>query len=118
MNAVIFRQDTAKHDWIPDRAIGPTDDDLYEAEKTYHDEELSGVLEKPLDVIQKMPTGEKRDILMRHRKDQLTQLIQAYYRQRGWNDRGIPTVETLKRIGLWDFLNEATRTGILELSGT
>ena len=118
MNAVIFRQDTAKHDWIPDRAIGPTDDDLYDAEKAYHDEELSGVLEKPLDVIQKMPTGEKRDILMRHRKDQLTQLIQAYYRQRGWNDRGIPMVETLKRIGLWDFLNEATRTGILELSGT
>jgi aldehyde:ferredoxin oxidoreductase len=117
MNAMIFGKDTGKHDWIPDRAIGPTDDDLYNAEKDYHDRELSAILEKSFDLIQKMKTGEKRNILMHHKKDQLKQLIQAYYRARGWNAAGIPTVDTLRRIGLWNFLNEDAKTRIHELSG-
>jgi aldehyde:ferredoxin oxidoreductase len=64
-----------------------------------------------------MTTGEKRDLLMNHRKEQLRQLIQAYYQERGWNTSGVPTIDTLKQIGLWTFLNEGTKTKICELNG-
>ena len=30
MNAGTYGRDTGRHDWIPDRAIGPTDDALYD----------------------------------------------------------------------------------------
>jgi aldehyde:ferredoxin oxidoreductase len=117
MNAMVFGEETGENDWIPDRAIGPTDDDLYDAEKAYHDGELSAILEKSLEEIQKMQTGEKREMLMKHRKGQLQELVQAYYRERGWNAKGIPMLETLKRIGLWEFLSEETKTGIARLNG-
>jgi aldehyde:ferredoxin oxidoreductase len=41
---------------VPDRAIGPTDDDLYDAEKDFHDAELSKILDKPLEDIDKIHT--------------------------------------------------------------
>ena len=75
------------------------------------------LLGKPLDDIQKMETGEKRGILMSYRIDQLRKLIQAYYNERGWNAVGIPTVDTLKQVGLWDYLNKDTQTKIIELIG-
>ncbi|MBI5605299.1 MAG: hypothetical protein HY879_18355 [Deltaproteobacteria bacterium] len=112
MNVMTFGRQTGKYDWIPDRAIGPTDDLLYEAEGKYHDEELSRILEKPLDHISAMKTSEKREILINLRKEQLRQLIDIYYQERGWNPSGIPTVDTLKRVGLWEFLTEETKTGI------
>ena len=56
-----------------------------------------------------MDTSEKREILINFRKEQLRKLIQVYYQERGWNASGIPTIDTLKRIGLWDFLNEETK---------
>ena len=112
MNAMIFGIDIGKHDWIPDRAIGPTDDNLYEAENDYNDSELSGIMKKPLDEIRKMATAEKRETLMKYRKDQLTELIREYYRERGWTETGIPTVDTLKNLGLWQFLNEEAKAWI------
>jgi aldehyde:ferredoxin oxidoreductase len=114
MNAMIFGIDIGKQDWIPDRAIGPTDDNLYEAEKDYNDSELSRIMGKPLDEIRKMATAEKREALMKYRKEQLTELIREYYRERGWTETGIPTVDTLKNLGLWQFLNEDTKTWISE----
>ena len=54
---------------------------------------------------------------MNFRKEQLRKLIQAYYRERGWNSTGIPKVETLKQVGLWDFLNKDTQAKIIELLG-
>ena len=78
---------------------------LYLAERDYHDEELSRILGKPLPDVAVMETAEKREILINFRKEQLRKLIQIYYQERGWNDSGIPTIDTLKRIGLWDFLN-------------
>jgi aldehyde:ferredoxin oxidoreductase len=52
---------------------------------------------------------------MKNRKEQLGDLIQAYYRERGWTPSGIPTSSTLKEIGLWDFLTEEARTRIAAL---
>ena len=116
MNAMVYGKNTGQHDWIPDRAIGPINDNLYDAEKDYHDQELSRFLEKSPTEIQNMTTGEKRANLMNHKKEQLRQLIQAYYQERGWNTSGIPTIDTLKQIGLWTFLNEGTKTKICELN--
>jgi len=117
MNVLFFGAATAAHDWIPDRAIGPTEDALYELEKDYNDLELSKILQRPLPEIQQMPTGEKRTLLMRHRKEELRHLILVYYRERGWTDKGVPKVETLKQIGLWRFLTEEARAVIARLNG-
>jgi aldehyde:ferredoxin oxidoreductase len=116
MNVMAFGAETCINDWIPDRAIGPMDDDLYNHEKEYHDEEVSRVLGRSLEDIQNMKTAEKRAILMDHRKKELSDLIQAYYHERGWTAAGIPTVDTLKQIGLWIYLNEETKAKISELA--
>ena len=62
-----------------------------------------------------MDTSNKREILIGHRKEQLRKLIRIYYQERGWNASGIPTIDTLKRVGLWDFLNEEVKTKISEV---
>ncbi|MEN6330991.1 MAG: aldehyde ferredoxin oxidoreductase C-terminal domain-containing protein, partial [Smithella sp.] len=116
MNVLAFGAATGEHDWIPDRAIGPTDDSLYDVEKDYNDEQLSRILDKPLAEIAKMETAEKREFLMKQRKEELRKLILVYYAQRGWSDTGIPKVETIKQIGLWNFLNEETRTKIAAMN--
>ncbi len=116
MNAMLYGRETGTYDWIPDRAIGPTDDCLYEAEKDYNDGELVKILEKPVDEVKVMPTAEKREILMKHRKKELRKLIGVYYEKRGWNASGIPTIDTLKRLGLWDFMNEETKARLAEIT--
>jgi aldehyde:ferredoxin oxidoreductase len=117
MNVMTFGKNTGEQDWIPDRAIGPIDDSLYDAEKDYHDQRLSIILKKLPAEIQKMKTAGKREILMKHRKDELKKLISVYYQERGWSSAGIPQVETLKQIGLWNFLNKETKTRITKMNG-
>lgn len=117
MNVLFYGETVGEHDWIPDRAIGPIDDDLYEAEKGYHDEELAAMPEKNTNDIEKMGTAEKRECLMRNRKEQLRRLIEVYYGERGWTASGIPTPDTLKKVGLWPFLNEEARARISDLAG-
>lgn len=117
MNAMVYGKDTGKQDWIPDRAIGPTDDALYDAERNYNDAEVAKTQGKTLADIQNMKTKEKRGVLMSHRKTQLTELIRTYYDERGWSASGIPTPETLKQIGLWEFLTDETKTGLAEIAG-
>ena len=53
------------------------------AEKDYHDQQLSIIRNKLLAEIQKMKTAGKREILMKHRKDELRKLISVYYSERG-----------------------------------
>jgi len=118
MNVMRYGGNTGSHDWIPDRAIGPIDDLLYETEQEYYDQEFAKLLAKPLTEIQAMPIGEKRAGFMSRRKEQLKELIHAYYDERGWNASGIPTIATLQKIGLWDFLNQESQEKLLELSRT
>lgn len=117
MNIMAFGEKTGEQDRIPDRAIGPTEDVLYENEKDYNDAQLSAILNKPLADVQRMETAEKRALLMKQRREELKKLIGVYYRQRGWTERGIPTVETIRRIGLWDFLEEETKRTITRING-
>ena len=117
MNVLVYGTETGKHDWIPDRAIGATADDLYDAEAAYNDAELGRRLGKSPEEIAAMPTTAKREALMSRRKEELRALIQAYYRERGWSASGIPAPATLKGIGLWDFLTEEARARIASLAG-
>ncbi len=116
MNAMVFGADTGGRDVLPDRAIGPTDDGLYEAEAEFNDGETARFVGRPLEEVRTLPTPRKREILMNARKKQLQDLISTYYRERGWTDAGIPTVATLKGLGLWPFLSEEARTKISALA--
>ena len=113
LNVLHYGPETGRYDWIPDRAIGPTDDFLYEAEAEFNDRDLAERLGKPLGG---MKTGSKRELLMKMRKDELRHLIDVYYQERGWNASGIPTPETLKDLGLWDFLDGEARSIIQKLT--
>lgn len=115
LNVLHFRQNTGKYDWIPDRAIGPTDDALYESELDFNDSDLAQRLGKSADELSGMNTTEKRELLMRLRKEQLRRLIDVYYQERGWNSSGIPTPETLKKLGLWEFLDDEARSVLMAL---
>jgi aldehyde:ferredoxin oxidoreductase len=53
---------------------------------------------------------------MKHRKKELRKLIDVYYAQRGWSITGIPKVETLKQIGLWNFLTDEARTKVTAMN--
>jgi aldehyde:ferredoxin oxidoreductase len=115
MNVMRYGADTAKHDWIPERAIGPTEDSLYEAEAEYNDAEVSRILDRGVDEVVQMQTSEKRGILMDYRKGELRKLVQVYYEERGWNTGGIPTKSELKYLGLWNYLTDETKERLKEL---
>jgi aldehyde:ferredoxin oxidoreductase len=115
MNVMRYGKETGNHDWIPDRAIGPTEDSLYEAEAEFNDGEVASILDSSLDEVQKMPVSERRNELMKHRKSELKRLVQVYYEERGWNPEGIPTVSTLKYLELWQFLTAETKIRLKEL---
>jgi len=117
MNVLVYGSGTGSHDWIPDRAIGPTDDELYEAEAKYNDGEVARILGTPVEEVVEMGTARKRELLMNHRKEQLTELIREYYRERGWSASGIPEVSTLKGLGLWKYLNEGAQARITGIQG-
>jgi aldehyde:ferredoxin oxidoreductase len=117
MNAMLYGSTTGEFDWIPDRAIGPTEDSLYEAEGEYNNGEVARIVGKPVEEVLKMPVAERREILMRHRKDNLRRLIAMYYEKRGWDSFGIPTTATLQNLGLWKFLKQETRDRLAEIRG-
>lgn len=113
LNVLHYGPETGRYDWIPDRAIGPTDDFLYEAEAEFNDRDLAERLGKPLEG---MTTCSKRELLMKLRKNELRHLIDVYYQERGWNSSGVPTPETLKELGLWNFLDDEARDTIQKLN--
>jgi aldehyde:ferredoxin oxidoreductase len=115
LNVLHYGLETKQHDWIPDRAIGPTNDSLYEAEAEYNDKDLAERLGKSLEEVSRMTTSHKRELLMEHRKKQLRHLIDIYYQKRGWSSCGIPMPETLKHLGLWEFLDDEARSTIARL---
>jgi aldehyde:ferredoxin oxidoreductase len=116
LNVLHYGKETVRHDWIPDRAIGPTDDALYEAEAEYNDRDLAERLGKAPEELNGMSTGDKRELLMKFRKEQLHRLINVYYQERGWSSCGIPTPDTLKKLGLWEFLDDEARSTIARLT--
>ncbi len=50
--------------------------------------------------ISGMDTDAKVAALRKERESQYEQLKDAVYERRGWNNNGIPTKETVKRLGI------------------
>jgi aldehyde:ferredoxin oxidoreductase len=86
-----------EHDNIPYRAVGPVTSEEYESRQDRYDKQL---IEKHGEDITGKSTGEKVAILRRHREQQYEELKDAVYKRRGWTSDGIPTVETVKRLGI------------------
>ena len=86
-----------KHDHIPYRAMGPVTVDEYESRQERYDEQL--VKKYGIDITGK-PSDEKVALLRRFRQEQYEKLQDAVYKRRGWTQDGIPTVQTVKRLGI------------------
>jgi aldehyde:ferredoxin oxidoreductase len=87
---------TREHDAIPYRSVGPVTSEEYDSRAERYDAQLK---ELGMDIAGKT-TDEKVVIMRKHREEQYEKLSDAVYKRRGWNENGIPTMETIKRLGL------------------
>jgi len=115
MNVMRYGRETCAHDWIPERAIGPTDDALYLAEASYNDGEVARIPGITAEDLAGMDTARKREALMEFRRGELRKLIEVYYAERGWNANGVPYLDTLHELGLWEFLTVQAQGSIMAL---
>jgi aldehyde:ferredoxin oxidoreductase len=88
---------TREHDYPPYRAVGPVTVEEYESRSERYDQQLKQ--EIGLDPSN-MTKEEKLKHLRRFREERYDQLVDAVYARRGWNEKGIPTLETIKRLGI------------------
>jgi len=86
-----------EHDAIPYRAMGPVTVEEYESRQERYDGQL---VEKHRVDIVGMNSAEKVAILRGLREGQYSKLQDAVYARRGWTVDGIPTVKTVKRLGI------------------
>jgi len=88
---------TREHDTIPYRAMGPVTEEEYESRQELYDAQLK---EKYSMDIDGMDTKKKTAVLREKREEQYELLTDAVYERRGWTENGIPTVKTVKRLGI------------------
>ena len=86
-----------KHDTPPARSLGPATESEYLSREERYDKQLVDVV--GVDPLGK-GIGEKRDILMKYRREQFEKLVDAVYKRRGWTPNGIPMLEKLVEIGM------------------
>jgi aldehyde:ferredoxin oxidoreductase len=53
---------------------------------------------------EKIPDGQSKGL--RLKPEELQQMLDAYYERRGWDKNGVPTAETLDRLGLEDLVSK------------
>ena len=87
----------AEHDDLPYRAMGPVTELEYESRAERYDTQLKD--NHQIDISGKT-TAEKTALLRQLRCEQYEKLKGAVYRRRGWTSDGIPTAETVKRLGI------------------
>ncbi|NLL40287.1 MAG: aldehyde:ferredoxin oxidoreductase, partial [Synergistaceae bacterium] len=87
---------TSKFHEAPDRGLGPVWEDEWMARADYFDAKLKEFGEE----IEGKSVKEKITLLQKHRRAQWEQLKAAVYKRRGWNKNGIPTMKTVKRLGI------------------
>ena len=88
---------TRAHDYPPYRAVGPVTMDEYESRADFYDKQLQleiGVYSADLTIEEKMTR------LRQYREARYEQLLDAVYARRGWDENGIPTLQTLRRLGI------------------
>lgn len=88
---------TREHDVLPYRAVGPVTELEYESRAERYDTQLK---EKYKVAIEGKTTVEKIAIMRQLREDQYEKLQDAVYERRGWTPDGIPTVDTVRRLGI------------------
>ena len=88
---------TREHDYGPYRAVGPVTIEEYESRAERYDGQLVELL--GFDPAGKS-TAEKVAALRAYRESQYDHLVDATYKRRGWNSKGIPTLETMQRLGI------------------
>ncbi len=116
MNVMKYGRATSDMDWIPDRAIGPTDDDLYRLEQDFNDQELARFMGDDQARLSAMDISERRELLMNYRREELRKLVDVYYAERGWNSNGVPFIDTLQELGLWEFLSTQAQGVVMALN--
>ncbi len=84
-------------DMPPYRAVGPVTEEEYLSREDRYDKQLQDNLNvdpTKLDLQQKM------ELTREFRYEQYNKVIDAAYKRRGWNEKGIPTIERLKELGI------------------
>ncbi len=102
-----------QHDTIPYRAMGPVTVEEYESRMERYDKQL--VEKHDLD-IEGLAVEARVAALRKFREAQYEKLQDAVYQRRGWTPDGIPTVATVKRLGI-DFpevLDVLKENGVVE----
>ncbi|MCP4675627.1 MAG: 2Fe-2S iron-sulfur cluster binding domain-containing protein [Deltaproteobacteria bacterium] len=88
---------TREHDYGPYRAMGPVTEEEYLSRQDRYDTQLKEIV--GIDP-EKLLTAEKVQAMREYRYDQYDGLVDAVYKRRGWTKNGVPTLETLKRLGI------------------
>jgi aldehyde:ferredoxin oxidoreductase len=86
-----------QQDDIPYRAMGPVTDTEYESRTERYDQQLIETYKVNIDG---KSTAEKRVALRQRREERYEKLKDAVYKRRGWTPEGIPTLKTVKRLGI------------------
>jgi aldehyde:ferredoxin oxidoreductase len=86
-----------EHDAIPYRAMGPVTAEEYESRHERYDEQLRDLHKVN---IEGKTIAEKVQTLRSVREGKYEELKDAVYSRRGWTKDGIPTLETVKRLGI------------------
>lgn len=88
---------TRDHDTVPYRAVGPVTEDEYLSRQERYDGQLQ-------ELYGYDPAGrtteEKMAFLRARREERYEQLKDAVYLRRGWTPNGVPTLETVRRLGI------------------
>jgi aldehyde:ferredoxin oxidoreductase len=88
---------TREHDTVPYRSMGPVTQEEYRSRAKLYDTQL---VEKYNMDIAGMDTQAKVAALRERREAQYELLKDAVYARRGWTANGIPTLKTVKRLGI------------------
>jgi aldehyde:ferredoxin oxidoreductase len=87
---------TRKYDIPPYRFMGPVTKEEYESRAERYDNLLKELGYE----IEGKTVEEKMKLLREYREDQYQKLCDAVYKRRGWTPDGVPTLETVKRLGI------------------
>jgi aldehyde:ferredoxin oxidoreductase len=88
---------TREHDYPPYRAMGPATVDEYESRAELYDSQLKEHIGVDPNG---MTTEEKMAKLRSHREAEYERLMDAVYARRGWAKDGVPTMETVRNLGI------------------
>ncbi len=88
---------TREYDIPPYRAMGPATEKEYESRAERYDQQIQTEIGKDPNGLS---TEQKLQIVREYREDRYQKLVDAVYLRRGWTRNGVPTTETLKRLGI------------------